>query len=225
MRILVVEDEIKLANAIKRALEIKSYAVDVCYNGSDGLDLALGENYDAIILEVMLPGTDGVTVCKRIREEGKKTQILMLTARGEVKDKVLGLDSGADDYMVKPFSLEELFARLRVMLRRNTESQTTILAIADLSLDPVGYKVKRGDTEIALSSKEYAILEFLMRNPNMILSREKIIHHVWDYDANILPSTIEVHMKHIRDKIDKGFKKKLIHTARGFGYEIKVEDK
>lgn len=220
MRILLVEDEIKLANATKRALELQKHAVDVSYDGEAGLDLALGEKFDLIILDLMLPKIDGLEICKRVRAEKINTPILMLTAKGQIQDKVLGLDTGADDYMVKPFSLEELFARVRALVRRPQISHDTLLKIKDLSLDPANFTVKRAGKEIHLSSREFALLEFLMRNKNKTLSKEQIVAHVWNYDANVMSNTVEVHMKHLRDKIDRPFGQPLLKTIRGFGYAI-----
>lgn len=224
MRILVVEDELKLANAIKKALETQKYAVDVSYTGRDGLDFALGEKYNLIILDIMLPEIDGIEICRQLRKSGNHTPVLMLTARGEIHDKVTGLDVGADDYMVKPFSFEELFARIRALIRRPVKANDTTLKVSDLILDPVTFKIKRGETSITLSTKEFSLLEYLMRHKNMVMSKEQIVSHVWNYDSNILPSTVEVHMKHLRDKIDTPFSKKLLYTLRGFGYEIREEE-
>jgi two-component system copper resistance phosphate regulon response regulator CusR len=223
MRILIVEDERKIADAIARALELQSYAVDVAYDGAIGLDLALGEEFDLIILDVMLPGIDGLVVCKKIRNQGIHTPILMLTAKGQTSDKVRGLDIGADDYMVKPFSFEELFARVRALIRRPKKTHDSVLRIKDLSLDPNNFTVKRGEKTINLSTKEFGLLEYLMRNNNRVLSREQIVAHVWNYDADILPNTVEVHMKHLRDKIDSRSTITLIKTIRGRGYTIKEE--
>ncbi len=223
MRILIVEDEVKIANAMKRALELQKYAVDVAYDGNAGSDLAIGEKFDLIILDLMLPGIDGVTLCKKIRDEGIHTPVLMLTARGQIADKVIGLDVGADDYMVKPFSFEELFARIRALVRRPVTVQDPVLKINDLTLDPTAFKVKRDGKTMNLSTKEYALLEYLMRNKNIVLTREQIVAHVWNYDADILPSTVEVHMKHLRDKIDTPFPQQLIRTIRGRGYTIGEE--
>ncbi len=220
MRILVVDDEVKLATAIKRALEINHYAVDMVHTGSDALDMALGEEYDCILLDLMLPGIDGLTVCKKIREDGKSTPILMLTAKGQIADKVTGLDIGADDYLVKPFSFEELFARVRALVRRPKTQAQSALTIRNLSLDPVSYTVTRGGKPISLSSKEFSILEYLFRNKNTVVSRDQLINHVWDYDADVLPNVVEVHIKHLRDKIDAPFKTALIQTIRGKGYSI-----
>lgn len=221
MRILVVDDEVKLATAIKRALEINHYAVDMVHTGSDALDMALGEEYDCILLDLMLPGMDGLAVCKKIRREGKTTPILMLTAKGQVTDKVTGLDIGADDYLVKPFSFEELFARVRALVRRPKTQAQSALTVKDLSLDPVSYTVTRRGKPITLSSKEFSILEYLLRNKNTVVSRDQLINHVWDYDADVLPNVVEVHIKHLRDKIDAPFKTALIQTIRGKGYSIR----
>ena len=220
MRILIVEDEKKLASAMKRALELQKYAVDVANSGPDGLDFAIGEKFNLIILDVMLPGMDGVEICKRIREEGIHTPILILTAKGQVSDKVLGLDVGADDYMVKPFSFEELFARIRALVRRPPYTTDPVVRVKDLTLDPATFTVKRDGKAINLSTKEYSMLEYLMRNKNAVLTREQIIAHVWNYDADVLPTTVEVHMKHLRDKIDSPFESPLIKTVRGRGYTI-----
>lgn len=224
MRILVVEDKVKLANATKRALETQKYAVDVAYNGTDGFDMAIGEEYDLIILDVMLPGIDGIDFCKQLRFQGNHTPVLMLTAKGQVSDKVLGLDVGADDYVVKPFSFEELFARVRALIRRPKNTTDTILKIQDLMLDPRSFKVTHVGKVIELSTKEFSLLEYLLRNKNRVLSREQIVAHVWDYDSDVLPSTVEVHMKHLRDKIDTPFDTQIIKTIRGRGYTIRTED-
>ena len=221
MRILLVEDEVKLAHAIKRALELQKYAVDAVYNGKEGLDFAIGEEFSLIILDVMLPEMDGIEICRRVREAGNHTPILMLTAKGQISDKVTGLDVGADDYMVKPFSFEELFARVRALVRRPVHANDPILRVKDLTLDPKTFMVKRGERGIELSSKEFSLLEYLMRNKNTVLNKEQIISHVWDYDSDVLPSTIEVHIKHLRDKIDGKDQPSFIHTIRGRGYTIK----
>lgn len=221
MRILVVEDEHKIANNIKKGLEQESYAVDVAYDGDHGLDLALTEPYDCIVLDRMLPGLDGIEFTQKLRSDKKHTPILMLTAKAQIQEKVEGLDAGVDDYLTKPFAFEELLARIRALVRRPQEVQTTILAIADLTLDPSTFKVIRRGKEITLSSKEYALLEFLLRHKNKILTKDQIIAHVWNYDADVLPNTVEVYIGYLRNKIDRPFGKPLIHTARGFGYTIK----
>ncbi len=221
MRILIVEDEIKLAKAIKRTLELQKYAVDAVYNGTEGYDLASSESYDLLILDVMLPGMNGNEICQALRQEKIDIPILMLTAKGQVSDKTMGLDSGADDYMVKPFSFEELFSRIRALVRRAHKNNVTLLQVSDLSLDPASLKVKRNNQSIELSSKEFSILEYLLRNKDKVVSKDQIVTHVWNYDADVLPTTVEVHIKNLRDKIDKPFELKLIHTVRGFGYEIR----
>lgn len=221
MRILLVEDEVKLAHAMKRALELQKYAVDVANNGKDGLDFAVGEEFSLIILDVMLPEIDGIEICKRIREARIHTPVMMLTARGQISDKVTGLDVGADDYMVKPFSFEELFARIRALVRRPAQANDPVLSIRNLTLDPKTFTVKRADKMIELSSKEFSLLEYLLRNKNAVMNKDQIIAHVWNYDSDVLPSTIEVHVKHLRDKIDVNGEDSLIHTIRGRGYTIR----
>lgn len=225
MRILVVEDEHKIANAIKRGLEQESYAVDVCYDADDGLSSALAEDYDVIILDRMLPGSmDGVGVCRAIREEANHTPILFLTAKDQIRDRVAGLDAGADDYLVKPFAFEELLARVRALLRRPHTTESTVLRIDDLVLDPAQFAVERAGKTINLSRREFALLEYLMRNQNRVLSKETIMNHVWDFDADILPNTVEVYMGYLRNKIEKPFKgRQLIHTQRGFGYVFGIK--
>lgn len=222
MRILVVEDEHKIANSIKKGLEQESYAVDVAYDGNDGYDLAATEEYDLIILDIMLPGMDGLEICKKLREEGNHTRILMLTAKGQIRDRVSGLNSGADDYLIKPFAFVELLARIKALIRRPDKTDGTVLSIADLSLNTNSFEVKRGKITIRLSSKEYALLEYLLRHKNTVVTKDQIISHVWDYDADVLPNSVEVYILHLRNKIDKTFKNKpkLIHTVRGFGYKI-----
>lgn len=222
MRILVIEDEHRIANTIKKGLEQERYAVDVAYSGTDGYDLAAGEEYDCIILDLLLPGMDGITICKELRKNKIHTPILMLTAKGQTQDKVEGLDAGADDYLTKPFSFEELLARIRALIRRPKTSLNDVLIVEDLQLDTKHYEVKRSGKQIQLSSKEFSLLEYLMRNKNTVLTKDKIITHVWDYDADILPNTIEVYIRNLRNKIDVPFKneKPLIHTVRGFGYKL-----
>lgn len=222
MRILIVEDEHKIANSIKKGLEQESYAVDVAYDGTDGFDLASTEDYDVIILDLLLPGMGGVTICKELRKDGIHIPILMLTAKGQLNDRVEGLDAGADDYLVKPFAFEELLARIRALIRRPKASFGSVLNYDDLSLNTQTYEIKRGKKVIYLSKKEFALLEYLLRHPNIVLTKEQLINHVWDYDADILPNTVEVYIGYLRNKIDKPFKNKpaLIHTIRGFGYKI-----
>jgi DNA-binding response OmpR family regulator len=221
MRILLVEDERKLANAIIRALKLQNYAADTAYDGTTGLDLAIGESFDLILLDVMLPGINGIELCRQIRENGVHTPILILTAKGQVADKVIGLDVGADDYMVKPFSFEELFARIRALIRRPQEVNQPVLKINNLTLNPLSYEVQRNTHHIQLSAKEFAILEYLMRQKNTVVTRDQLIAHIWNYDTNILPNVVEVHIKHIRDKIDEPHSVSFIQTVRGRGYCIK----
>ena len=222
MRILVVEDEHKIAQSIKKGLEQESYAVDLAFSGNDGYDFASTEEYDVIILDIMLPNLSGIEIAKKLRIENNHTPILMLTAKGELDDKVDGLDSGADDYLTKPFAFEELLARIRALLRRPQQVSQSILAFADITLDPKSYLVKRAGKEIHLSSKEFALLDYLLRHPNQIVTKDQIINHVWNYDADVLPNTVEVYIGYLRNKIDKPFpeKKTLIQTVRVFGYKL-----
>jgi DNA-binding response OmpR family regulator len=223
MRILLIEDEHKIARALKKALEQESYAVDVAYDGDDGHAMATTEPYDAAIIDRMLPGDyDGMAIVKAMRDKKIHTPVLMLTALGSVKNKAEGLDNGADDYLVKPFALEELLARVRALLRRPVEQQSTTLTAGDLSLNTITYEVKRGETPIQLTGKEFALLEYLLRNQNRPLPKELIISHVWDYDADILPNTVEVYIKYLRAKIDQPFKHPVLHTVRGFGYKLQA---
>lgn len=224
MRILVVEDEHKIADSIKKGLEQESYAVDVAYTGNRGYDLASTEDYDLILLDRMLPELDGKEICQNLRDEGIHTPILMLTAKGQIEDRVVGLDVGADDYLVKPFAFEELLARVRALSRRPKKALGAVLNVDDLTLDTVTYQVKREKNILELSAREFALLEYLMRHKDQILSKDQIIAHVWDYDADVLPNTVEVYIGYLRNKIDKKFTglKPLIHTVRGFGYKIGV---
>jgi DNA-binding response OmpR family regulator len=224
MRILVIEDEHRIANSIKKGLEFERYAVDVAYDGVSGYDLAVGEKYDLILLDLMLPGKDGVRICRDLRSEKIHTPILMLTAKNQVIDRVSGLDSGADDYLVKPFSFAELVARIRALTRRSNAIVGPVLSAGDLELDPRSFRVTRSGQEVRLSSKEFSILEYLLRNKGAILSKDQIIVHVWDYDSDILTNTVEVNMRNLRRKIEVPFphKKPLIETVRGFGYRIGV---
>ncbi len=223
MRVLIIEDEHKIANALKRALQQEKYAVDVSYDGDDGYAMASTEPYNAMVIDRMIPGDyDGMKIVSQLRKDGIHTPVLLLSALGSIKDRTEGLDTGADDYLVKPFALEELLARVRALVRRPQQQDSTILQVGDLSLDTITFEVKRGNESIALTQKEYALLEYLMRNPNRPLSKEMIISHVWDYDADILPNTVEVYIKYLRNKIDKKPHTPLIHTARGFGYKLQV---
>lgn len=222
MRVLVIEDEHKIANSIKKGLEQEGFAVDVSYDGVNGFDLASSEEYDAIILDLMIPEMDGMIICRKLREEKNHTPILMLTAKGALVDKVEGLNAGADDYLVKPFAFQELLARVRALIRRPKKTVDAILKYEDLSLNTLTFEVKRGNETIFLSKKEFSLLEFLMRHPKQILTKDQIISHVWDYEADILPNTVEVYIGYLRNKIDRKFKNKkpLIQTLRGFGYKL-----
>lgn len=225
MRILVVEDEQKIAQAIKRGLELKGYAVDVVHDADTGLSYAVDPDYDLVVLDRMLPGSmDGIELCRRVREEGSKVPVLMLTARGSVQDKVDGLNGGADDYLVKPFSFDELVARIQALFRRPPTHTGTVVRVGDLSLDPSTYQVKRGEDEIKLSGKEYALLEYLLHSHGRVVTKDMIINHVWNEDALVLPNTVEVYIGYLRNKIDRAFPDKppLIHTQRGFGYKIEA---
>lgn len=222
MRVLVIEDEHKIAAALRKALEQEHYAVDVSYDGDDGYAMATTEPYDVMIIDWMIPGEyDGLAIVKATREARIHTPIIMLTALGMTKSKTEGLDSGADDYLVKPFAIEELLARVRALLRRPVEQQSNVLTAGDLTLDTARLTVKRGNTDIQLTAKEFALLEYLLRHQGQIVSKDQIIAHVWDYDADILPNTVEVYIKYLRTKVDKSFAHNLIHTVRGFGYQLK----
>ncbi len=223
MRILIVEDEHKIARALKKALEQETYAVDLAYDGDEGYAMATTEPYDIAIIDRMLPGKyDGIGIVKAMRDAKVHTPVIFLSALGSVAERTAGLDAGADDYLVKPFALEELLARVRALLRRPTEQHATILSAADLTLNTVTFSVERAGKSIQLTSKEFALLEYLLRNPGRPLSKEVIISHVWDYDADILPNTVEVYIKYLRNKIDAPFKKPLIQTVRGFGYKLEA---
>ena len=223
MRVLIVEDEHRIAQAIKEGLEQESYAVDVAYDGLDGYNTASNDDYDVILLDIMMPEMNGFEVVKKLRADGKHMPVLMLTARDQNKDIIQGLDSGADDYLEKPFSFEVLLARIRALLRRPQDTIANVLQVEDLTVDITNREVKRAGKDIKLSSKEYALLEYLVRNTGRVLSKNNIMTHVWDFDADILPNNVEVFIAYLRTKIDKPFKgPKLIHTVRGFGYKIGV---
>lgn len=224
MRILIIEDDRKISANIKRALEEEAYAVDAAYTGRDGVDWAMSGPYDVVILDILLPEMDGITVCKELRARGNRTPILMLTARDRIEDRVKGLDSGADDYLVKPFALDELLARIRALSRRPSDSlKSPVLQIADLTLDTLTHRVKRGNKTIDLTLKEYAVLECLMRAPEHVLTRTQIAEHVWNYDVFNQSNVVDVYIKNLRRKIDSIAETKLIHTVRGAGYRISPE--
>jgi heavy metal response regulator len=220
MRVLVVEDERRIADFISRGLSEQGYAVDVAYDGDEALDWLAVADFDVIILDVMLPVRDGIEVCRTLRERGLRTPILMLTARDAVEDRVRGLDSGADDYLVKPFAFAELVARLRALTRREPTALGTVLQVGDLILDTTTREVSRQGMSLELTSKEYALLEYLMRHPNQVLTRTMIAEHVWNYDFDNATNVIDVHIRNLRRKIDDPFPTKLIQTVRGAGYRI-----
>ncbi len=220
MRVLVVEDETRMAGLIRQGLEEEAYAVDVVGDGISALARVRNAEYDIVLLDIMLPGVDGVEVCRRLRRQGYGMPILMLTARDTTSDKVRGLDSGADDYLVKPFAIEELTARLRALVRREGPSKTTELTAGDLTLDTATKRARRGATTIDLTAKEYALLETLMLHPGQVLSRDQITDHVWDRHSETESKVIEVHIHSLRKKIDEGHTTRLIQTVRGLGYRI-----
>jgi DNA-binding response OmpR family regulator len=223
MRILVVEDEAKVASFIRRALEEESYAVDVCADGARGLDLARAGCYDLVILDLMLPGMPGLEVLKALRKEQVAAPVLILTARSELDQKVKGLDAGADDYLTKPFAIEELLARVRVLLRRGSGEAAGVLQVDDLVLNPATREVTRGGKRIELTAKEYALLEYLMRNAGRVLTRPMIAEHVWNQDFDTFTNVIDVYVNYLRNKIDRGQERKLLQTVRGSGYTLKAE--
>ena len=218
MRILVVEDEHKIASSIKRGLEQENYAVDLAFDGEEGYDMAVSESYGVIVLDLMLPKMDGIAVCKKLRLKGNHTPILMLTAKGQVTDKVEGLNSGADDYLVKPFAFTELVARIKALSRRPKQDIGTVLNSGKLKLDTLNYSVSKDNKEVPLSKKEFSLLEYLLRHKGKIVTKDQIIQSVWDYEADVLPNTVEVFVGYLRNKLGRD----LIKTIRGFGY--KVED-
>lgn len=221
MRILIAEDEFDLNRIITQKLSADGYSVDSCYDGKEAIDILSYTDYDAVILDIMMPKADGFAVLRSLRQAGKTTPVLFLTARDAVSDRVKGLDSGANDYLVKPFSFEELSARLRAMTRVSFGVAENVLSLADLTLDCASHTVKRGGKEINLSAKEYALLEYLMHNQGIVLSREKIENHVWNFDYEGGTNVVDVYISYLRKKIDDGFDKKLIHTVRGRGYVLR----
>ena len=223
MRVLVVEDEKKVGSFIKRALEEESYAVDLCEDGAQGLDLALSGSYDVIVIDLMLPNLPGLEILRRIRKEKIHTPVLILTAQSKVDQKVKGLDAGADDYLTKPFAIDELLARVRVLLRRGTAEAPGILQVDDLILNPATREVTRDGQRIELTVKEYALLEYFMRHAGRVLTRPMISEHVWDQDFDTFTNVIDVYVNYLRNKIDRGRSRKLIHTIRGSGYMLKAD--
>ena len=223
MRVLVVEDEVKMAGLLKRGLEEEGYAVDTAGDGREALWLATENPYDAIVLDVMLPDLDGFEVCRRLRNEGRWSPVLMLTARDAVPDRVSGLDAGGDDYLTKPFSFAELLARLRALVRRGTPERPPVLAAGDLTLDPATRRVARRDASIELTAKEFALLEFLMRHPGEVLSRTRLIEHVWDFAYDGDSNVVDVYVRYLREKVDRPFGTDSIETVRGAGYRLREE--
>jgi heavy metal response regulator len=223
MRLLVVEDEKKVASFIKKGLEEEGYVVDLAYDGESGLELALEQVHDLMVLDVHLPKKNGLRLLQELREEKVNTPVLLLTVRAAIEDKVLGLDSGADDYLTKPFAFQELVARIRALLRRRTEGEGAILRIADLTLDPARRLVHRGEEPIELTAREYSLLEYFMRNPGRVLTRTMIAERVWGYDFDSMTNVIDVYVNYLRKKIDADREPKLIHTVRGVGYVLRAE--
>ncbi len=223
MRILVVEDEKKVASFIERGLTEEGFEVEVAYDGEEGVAKAESSTFDLILMDVMLPKMDGIAAIKEIREKQLKTPVLCLTARDTVDDKVAGLNIGADDYLAKPFAFAELVARCRALIRRGSTDRGAEIYFADLKLDPVAHKVWRCDQEIELTTKEYALMEYFMRNPNKVLTRAMIAENVWDYNFDSFTNIIDVYVNYLRNKIDRNFEKKLIHTVRGAGYMLKED--
>jgi heavy metal response regulator len=221
MRILVVEDEKKTASFIRKALQAEGFAVDVCGNGDDALAAAAATPFDALVLDIMLPGRDGLGVLSQLRERKNATPVLLLSARGEVNERIQGLNAGADDYLPKPFIIAELVARVRALVRRGGDNKSTVLRLADLTLDTISHEVKRGNAKIELTVREYRLLEFLLHNTGRICGRMSIIEKVWDYDFDPGTNLVDVYVKRLREKIDDGFEPKLLHTVRGIGYVLK----
>ncbi len=225
MRLLVIEDEKSLLKIIAKRLKEEGYSVDAVTNGRDGENYIYSTDYDCIILDIMIPIVDGLTLLRRIRTKKIPTPVLLLTARDSIEDRVVGLDTGADDYLIKPFSFDELLARVRALLRRQKEKRDIVLSVGDLKLDTVTREVKRGDSSIELTSKEYSILEYFLKNKNRVLTKSQIAEHVWNYDFEYNSNIVEVYIRYLRRKIDEGIENKLIHTIRGGGYVLRDESK
>ena len=223
MRILVVEDELKMASLLRRGLTEEGHAVDLARTGDDALWMAGAAEYDAIVLDLMLPGVDGIEVCRRVRERGVWAPVLMLTARDAVEDRVAGLDVGADDYLPKPFSFAELLARIRALVRRGGTERPVVLEVGDLRLDPATRQVWRGRAEVRLSAKEFSLLEAFMRRPGLVLSRLQLLEHAWDYGYENRSNVIDVYIRYLRDKIDRPFGRDSIETVRGVGYRLRKD--
>lgn len=220
MKVLVVEDDTKIANSIKKGLEQEAIVVDQALDGAQGLDFALSEQYDVIILDLMLPELSGEEICKELRDAENSTPILMLTAKSTLKNKVEGLNIGADDYLIKPFEFEELVARVKALARRQTKEHIQELVVGPLTLDINQRRARVNKLEVALTKKEFTLLEYLMRNKDTVLTKDQLLENVWDFEADVLPNTVEVYIRYLREKIDKQFDLNLIKTVRGFGYKI-----
>jgi heavy metal response regulator len=225
MKILVIEDEKKVANFLQKGLKEEQFVVDVAYDGLDGEHLATTNDYDLILLDIMLPGKDGIEILKTLRQRQINIPVIMLTAKEMVEDKLKGFNAGCDDYISKPFSFEELLVRIRAVLRRGSGALSNVLTFADLTLDLISHKVIRDGREIELTAKEYTLLEYLVRNPNRVLTRTMIAEHVWDYNYDSFTNVIDVYINYLRNKVDRGFATKLIYTVRGVGYVLKEEKK
>lgn len=223
MRLLIVEDEKELAKPLKEGLEYQKYAVDLAHDGETGERLARENQYDVIVMDIMLPVKDGISITKSLRDSGFTTPIIILTAKGTIEDKTSGLDAGADDYLPKPFAFDELSARIRALLRRTSQQKKPVLKVVDLTLDPATHEVKRGEKNIDLVKKDFQLLEYMMRNAEKVLTRAEIEEHVWDRNAELWSDVIRSHIKTLRAKIDRGFKQKLIRTVHGVGYKISAK--
>jgi two-component system, OmpR family, response regulator len=221
MRVLVVEDEKKTASFIRKALQAEGFAVDVCRDGDEALAAPAATPYDAVVMDIMLPGRDGLSVLRQWRQQRHVVPVLLLSARGEVNERVAGLDAGADDYLPKPFALAELTARVRALTRRGAETKSPVLRVADLTLDTVTHEAERGGTKIELTAREYRLLEFLMRSAGRLCGRMMLLEKVWDYDFDPGTNLVDVYIMRLREKIDANFERKLLHTARGTGYVLK----
>ena len=223
MRILIAEDQRDLNQLLKKRLKEAGYSVDACFDGAAVFDYLLGAEYDALVLDIMMPKVDGIQVVRRLRREGNQVPVLLLTARDSIEDRVAGLDAGADDYLIKPFAFEELLARLRVLLRRAGGHTSDVLTLADLAVDCAARTVTRGGVPVALSAREFDILEYLIRNQGIVLSRDKISRHVWNYDYEGGSNVVDVYIRYLRKKLDEGREPKLIHTVRGAGYVLRED--
>jgi two-component system OmpR family response regulator len=222
MRILLVEDEIKMARAVRRGLEQEGHTVDQCHEGDEGLSRALSYDYDVIVLDVMLPGSDGIAICRELRAHERWVPVLLLTARDAVEDRIRGLDAGADDYLVKPFAFGELLARLRALARRGPSERPAVIEVGDVRLDPAAHTVTRAGTSVSLSAREFALLEFLMRHPGEVLTRSRILEQVWDYSYTGFSNVVDVYVAYLRRKLERPFGRPLIRTVRGVGYALEA---